>query len=192
MSPGNGGLTFVNPILWEDLPDMEIIRVDDVYYMSASSFHFSPGAPILRSYNLVDWEYIGHSVPNLAEFSAQFTMDGRNAAGYVKGIWASTLKYRKSNGLFYWYGPIQGTDKTYIFTAMNPGGTWTAHPPIDNFYYDCGLLIDENEAFYVAHGTKTIYVAQLTADGLAEVTNRVRMSSTRGKSVLTGTFLASV
>ncbi|KAM0421015.1 hypothetical protein ACHAPT_011258 [Fusarium lateritium] len=159
----------INPILWEDLPDMEVIRVDDVYYMSASSFHFSPGAPILRSYNLVDWEYIGHSVPDLAAFGTRFRIDGKNSTGYVKGIWASTLKYRKSNGLFYWYGAIQGTNETYIYTARNPEGPWTAHPPIQNYYYDCGVLIDEDDAFYMAYGTKTIYVAQLSADGLTEL-----------------------
>lgn len=165
--------SYTNPILWEDLPDMEVFRVDDIYYMSASSFHFSPGAPFLRSYNLVDWEYIGHSVPSLATLSPKFHMDGVNMAGYVKGIWASTLKHRRSNGLFYWYGAIQGTNQTYIFTASDPEGPWTGHTPIDNFYYDCGLLIDEDDTMYVAYGTKTIRVAQLSADGLRELTSRV-------------------
>ncbi|KAJ3547435.1 hypothetical protein NM208_g1513 [Fusarium decemcellulare] len=168
MSP-QGSLNYANPILWEDLPDMEVIRVNDIYYMSASSFHFSPGAPILKSHNLVDWEYVGHSVPDLAAFGSQFRLDGRNSVGYVKGVWASTVKYRKSNGLFYWYGAIQGTDQTFIYTAKDPGDLWTAHPPIDSFYYDAGLLIDEDDAFYIAYGTKTIHVAQLSADGLTEV-----------------------
>ena len=57
--------TFDNPVLWEDLPDLEVIRVDDTYYYTASTFHYSPGAPVLRSYDLVNWEYIGHSVPVL-------------------------------------------------------------------------------------------------------------------------------
>ncbi|KAJ4211775.1 hypothetical protein NW760_015438, partial [Fusarium oxysporum] len=55
-----------NPVKWEDLPDPEVIRIGDVYYMSVSSFALSPGAPILQSSNLTDWEYIGHSVPELA------------------------------------------------------------------------------------------------------------------------------
>lgn len=166
----------VNPILWEDLPDMEVIRVDDVYYMSASSFHFSPGAPLLRSYNLVDWEYVGHSVPDLATFSPKFRLDGKNALGYIKGVWASTLKYRKSNSLFYWYGAIQGTNETFIYTAKNPGGPWTAHPPIEHYYYDCGVLIDEDDSFYMAYGTKTIHVAKLSSDGLKQVSTQVSSS----------------
>lgn len=40
----------------------------------------------------------------------------------VKGVWASSLGYRQSNGIFYWYGCIQGEGKTHIFTASNPEG----------------------------------------------------------------------
>ena len=64
-------------------------------------------------------------------------------------------------------GPI--TTKTmveYIFTAKNPRETWTAKPPIEKFYYDLGLLIDEDDTFYLAYGTKTIHLAKLSADGL--------------------------
>lgn len=175
--------TCVNPILWEDLPDMEVIRVDDVYYMSASSFHFSPGAPLLRSYNLVDWEYIGHSVPDLAAFSPKFRLDGKNALGYIKGVWASTLKYRKSNGLFYWYGAIQGTNETFIYTAKNPSGPWIAHPPIEHYYYDCGVLIDEDDSFYMAYGTKTIHVAKLSADGLKQVSTEVSATLAHSREI---------
>ncbi|CAI6088187.1 unnamed protein product [Clonostachys chloroleuca] len=165
-----------NPVKWEDLPDPEVIRVGEVYYMSVSSFAFSPGAPILQSSNLADWEYIGHSVPELA-FGERFYLDGQHGGAYGKGIWASTLRYRESNGLFYWYGPIQGTERTYIYTAKDPRDTWTPLPPIDKFYYDIGLLIDKDDTFYLAYGTKTISVATLTADGLKEVNSKVVYSS---------------
>jgi len=51
--------TFNNPVLWEDLADLDVFRVNDVYYYSASTMAYSPGAPVLRSYDLVNWEYIG-------------------------------------------------------------------------------------------------------------------------------------
>lgn len=163
---------FINPVIWEDLPDIEVIRVGDIYYMSASSFHFSPGAPILQSFNLAEWEYIGHSVPELV-FGERFYLNGQHTGAYVKGIWASTLRYRKSNGLFYWYGAIQGTERTYAYTAEDPKGPWTALSPINKFYYDLGLLIDEDDTMYLAYGTKTIYVSQLSTDGTSEVMNKV-------------------
>jgi beta-xylosidase len=140
--------------------------------MSASSFHFSPGAPILESCDLVNWKYIGHSVPELPP-GPRFSLDGSRPVAYGKGVWASTLKYRESNGLFYFYTAIQGTDQTYIYTAEAPGSVWTAHPPIERFYYDLGLLIDDDDIMYIAYGTKTIEVAQLSADGMKEVTSKV-------------------
>jgi len=35
---------------------------------------------------------------------------------YIKGTWASTLQYRKSNKTFYWLGCIEFS-KTYVYTA---------------------------------------------------------------------------
>jgi beta-xylosidase len=57
--------TYTNPVLWEDLADLDVFRVNDTYYYSASTMAFSPGAPILTSKDLVNWEYVGHSVPVL-------------------------------------------------------------------------------------------------------------------------------
>ncbi|KAL2843943.1 glycosyl hydrolase [Aspergillus pseudoustus] len=169
--------TFTNPILWEDLPDPEVIRVGEKYYMSASSFHFSPGAPVLESTDLVHWGYIGHSLPALPEHDARFSLNTagkRPAMAYGKGVWASTLKYRESNGLFYFYSPLQGTDKTCVFTAADPAGPWTERPAIERFYYDLGLLVDDgDDEMYIAHGTKTIEVAKLGKDGFSEVTSKV-------------------
>lgn len=159
---------YSNPIIWDDLPDLEVIRVDDTYYCSASTFAFSPGAPVLKSYDLINWEYIGHSVPELT-FGPDYYLDGTNPGAYVKGIWASTLGYRRSNGLFYWYGCIVGTQKTFIFTAKNPEGPWTGLQPIERFYYDAGVLIDKDDTMYIAYGSKTIQVAQLSRDGMSEI-----------------------
>lgn len=58
--------TFTNPILWEDPPDNEFIRVGDVFFMTASSFHLSPltrrpHTVLLRFGQLgVDWEFCAH------------------------------------------------------------------------------------------------------------------------------------
>jgi len=47
---------YSNPVVWQDFADLDVIRVNDTYYYSASTMHYSPGAPILRSYDLVNWE----------------------------------------------------------------------------------------------------------------------------------------
>ncbi|HEY6877892.1 MAG TPA: glycoside hydrolase 43 family protein [Polyangiales bacterium] len=156
--------TYTNPIIWEDLPDLEVIRVDDTYYYTASSFHQSPGAPLLRSYDLVHWEYLSHSVPVL-DVGASYDLDGGRA--YVNGIWASTLQYRKSNETFYWMGCMHNGGGGWVFTAKSPEGPWEKHR--GGCYYDMGLLVDDDDKLYVAYGNNTIRVAQLTSDGFSEV-----------------------
>jgi len=162
--------TFSNPSMWEDLPDPEVIRVDDIYYYTASNMHYSPGAPILRSWDLVNWEYVGHAVP-VYDYSKNYDLNGGQA--YIKGTWASSLHYRTSNTTFYWMGCIDFS-KTYVYTAAAPEGPWTKKSTIDNCYYDCGMLVDYDDSgddgIYVAYGGgTTLSVAQLSADGLAQV-----------------------
>ncbi|WP_327032057.1 RICIN domain-containing protein [Micromonospora ureilytica] len=161
--PSNG--TYSNPAIWQDFADVDIIRVDNAYYMSASTMHYSPGAPVLRSYDLVNWEFAGHSVPKL-DFGSKYDMSGGNA--YVDGIWASTLNYRPSNKTYYWAGCIDFA-QTHIYTASAVDSTWSKHTTIPNCYYDAGLLFDDNDTPYVAYGNGTISVAQLSADGKSQV-----------------------
>ncbi|MFD7658797.1 RICIN domain-containing protein [Actinosynnema sp. NPDC059797] len=157
---------YTNPVVWQDFADVEVIRVGDAYYMTASTMHYSPGAPILRSYDLVNWEFAGHSVPSL-DFGAKYDLTSGQRA-YVNGIWASTLQYRPSNRTYYWAGCIDFND-TYIYTAASVEGPWNRHAQIDNCYYDAGMLVDDNDTMYVAYGNTTISVAQLSADGRSQV-----------------------
>ncbi|WP_344491328.1 family 43 glycosylhydrolase [Nonomuraea monospora] len=163
---GGGSSSYNNPVVWQDFADGDIIRVGDAYYYSASTMHYSPGAPILRSYNLVDWEYAGHSVPRLDFGSNAYDLNGGRA--YVKGIWASTLNYRPSNSTYYWLGCVE-FNRTYVYTASAVDGTWTKRSQINNCYYDAGLLVDTDDTMYVAYGNSTISVAQLSQDGLSQV-----------------------
>ncbi|MGW5077652.1 RICIN domain-containing protein [Micromonospora echinospora] len=165
-NPGNPGGSFTNPAVWQDFADVDIIRVGDVYYMSASTMHYSPGAPVLRSWDLVNWEFAGHSVPRL-EFGTKYDLSGSEQA-YVDGIWASTLNYRPSNRTFYWAGCIDFA-QTHIYTAAAVDGAWSRLSTIPNCYYDAGMLIDDNDTMYVAYGNGTISVAQLSADGRSQV-----------------------
>ncbi|HEU5073209.1 MAG TPA: glycoside hydrolase 43 family protein [Polyangiaceae bacterium] len=172
---GSGGTTpavcpetYENPLIWEDLPDVEVIRVDDTYYYTASTFHHSPGAPVLRSYDLVHWEYVSHSVPVL-DFDASYDLSGDRS--YVNGIWASTLQYRASNETFYWMGCMHGVGGGWVFTAKSPEGPWEKHR--GGCYYDMGLLIDDDDKMYVAYGNNTISVAELSDDGLSQVRSEV-------------------
>lgn len=156
---------FHNPVLWEDLADLDIIRVGNTFYYSASNMHYSPGAPILRSRDLVHWKYVGHSVPVL-DFGPKYDLDGSNA--YARGTWASFFQYRKSNKTFYWGGCVDFS-KTYLYTATSAEGPWSRSAVLNKCYYDAGLLIDDDDTMYIAYGSGTLHVAQLSPDGSREV-----------------------
>jgi hypothetical protein len=49
---GNG--YYQNPIIHADYSDPDIVRVGEDFYMTASSFNYSPGLPILHSKDLID------------------------------------------------------------------------------------------------------------------------------------------
>jgi beta-xylosidase len=176
VGPWPPSATFTNPSMWEDLPDPEVIRVDDVFYYTASNMHYSPGAPILRSWDLVNWEYISHAVP-VYDVSAKYNLQGGQA--YIKGTWASSLHYHKPNKTFYWIGCIEFA-KTYVYTAPSAEGPWTKKSTLNKCYYDCGLMVDYDDAtpddtMYLAYGNPNPNVAQLTvgADGgLSEVSSK--------------------
>jgi beta-xylosidase len=187
-SPTPQSGNFTNPVLYEDFADNDISRVNDTYYYSASNMHFSPGAPILRSYDLVTWEFVGHSVPSL-NFGPQYNMTG-NQTAYREGTWASTLRYRESNGLWYWIGCIDFWT-TYIYTATNVSGPWEQSASMPgNCYYDCGLLIDDDDTMYVVYGSTNVSVAQLAADGLSQVkTQHVFNASDIGRNGIEGNRL---
>ncbi|KAK6442142.1 hypothetical protein LTR95_001611 [Oleoguttula sp. CCFEE 5521] len=163
--PHHGGALsdYTNPVLWEDLADLDVFRVGNEYYYSASNMAFSPGAPILKSGDLVNWEYVGHSVPRL-EFNntAAYSLDGGKQA-YVKGIFASSMRYRASTNTFVWIGCVE-YKHTYVYEAKDPAGDWELVKFIDTCYYDCGLLIDDNDDLFVAYGNTNISVAQLNDD----------------------------
>lgn len=86
-----------NPIIWADVPDVSVIRVDHVFYMVSTSMHSMPGCPIMRSVNLKDWEIVNYVFDTLEDNDAHNLLDGKGI--YGKGSWAANLRYHK--GTFY-------------------------------------------------------------------------------------------
>ena len=182
---------FSNPVIFSDFPDNDVfLGPDGAYYFSASSFQMSPGAPILKSYDLTNWEFIGHSVPVL-DFGSGYFLNGGNA--YQQGIWASTMRYRQSNGLWYWIGCI-GFWNTYVFTAPEVTGPWkmAGELPGGTCYYDCGLLIDDDDTMYVAYGNTNVSMAQLSSDGLSQTKSQYIFSGPTSMQGLEGNRLYKI
>ncbi|KAK4160529.1 putative beta-xylosidase [Cladorrhinum sp. PSN259] len=173
--------TFTNPVIWQDHPDVDVFRVNDTYYYSSSTFAYSPGAPVLRSYDLANWEPVSHSVPRL-NFGANYDLTNNNRA-YVKGIWASTLRYSAKRDRFYWLGCVDGRTYVWIHNGLNKEWNWQAKGTVSGAgcYYDVGMLVDDETGdIFTVYGNKEIRVAQLSDDGsgnLRETKNQVVYNS---------------
>jgi len=76
-----------NPIIYADVPDMSMVRVGDTYYMSSTTMHMSPGVPIMKSKDLVNWEMVSYAYDTLANIDALNLVNGKTS--YGRGSWAS-------------------------------------------------------------------------------------------------------
>ncbi len=149
----------VNPITRLDYPDVDVIRVEDTYYMVSTTMHFMPGCEILRSYDLRNWEHAAYVYDRLDGTSGQKLAGEENI--YGKGMWAASLRYHK--GRFYVCFVANDTHKTYLYTANRVEGPWEKHY-IEGFYHDCSLLFDEDDRVYIAYGNTNIYITELKSD----------------------------
>ena len=70
-------MTRINPIIWADYPDPDIIRVNDSYYMCTTTMHVFPGGEILRSRDLLQWEHCSYAYEALGEHPGQRLDDGK-------------------------------------------------------------------------------------------------------------------
>lgn len=148
-----------NPIMGMDLPDPDIIFVDDVFYMINTTMHFFPGGEILRSYNLVDWEHASYVFDELDGTDAQ-RLNGKENI-YGKGMWAGSLRYNK--GMFYLVFSCNDTHKTYIYRSPEIDGKWVRND-IEGWYYDPSLFFDDDDKIYMAHGHRQVYITELNSE----------------------------
>jgi len=79
-----------NPLIYADVPDASIIRVENTYYMSSTTMHMSPGVPIMKSNDLVNWTLVNYAYDRLDEVDAMNLENGKST--YGRGAWASFLR----------------------------------------------------------------------------------------------------
>ncbi|MBE3132669.1 MAG: glycoside hydrolase 43 family protein [Acidobacteria bacterium] len=152
-----------NPIVWADIPDLAVIRVGDVYYMSSTTMHLSPGLPIMKSKDLVDWQLVGYAYNTLGDNDALNLQNGRNA--YGAGSWASSLRFH--NGCFYASTFSSTTGKTHVYRTKDiEKGPWT-ESSFSPALHDHSMIFDDDGRVYMTHGSGDIRLIELTADASA-------------------------
>lgn len=154
----NGNGTFTNPLFYEEFSDPDMIRVGEYFYLTGTTMHSMPGLPILRSRDLVNWEFVAYAMDKLDLGPAFRLEEGKNV--YGRGIWAPSFRYH--NGTYYIFSNVNG-QTTQKFTATNPAGPWT-RTPMKCSLHDLSVLFDDDSKVYVVWGYEGIRLAQLNAD----------------------------
>jgi beta-xylosidase len=157
VNPSDAGNCYINPIVRADYPDPDVIRVGTTYYMVSTTMYHFPGATIIKSEDLVNWEYCAQPLKALLDDDRYNLRNGKNA--YAKGMWASSMKYH--NGKF-WLLINGNDDRAWLLSATDPEGEWDVKRLSRN-YYDPGMLFDGDKV-YIACGYCNISMCELDAD----------------------------
>jgi beta-xylosidase len=152
-SDNNDG-TYTNPVIFADFPDPDVIFVGDTYYMVTTTMFIFPGVTVLKSHDLVNWEYCSNAVPRF-DSNPCYNLDG--CTRYAHGQWATSLKY--NNGKFYLLF-ITLDEGGFICSALDAAGPWEIRK-LPKGFYDPGLFFDDDGRIYVAHGYSKIFITEL-------------------------------
>ncbi|WP_106542480.1 glycoside hydrolase family 43 protein [Prolixibacter denitrificans] len=176
-----------NPIIYADVPDESMIRVGDTYYMSSTTMHMSPGVPIMKSKDLVNWQMVSYAYDTLANVDALNLVNGKSS--YGRGSWASSLRYH--NGTYYVSTFSQTTGKTYIYSTKDiEKGPWKESSFRPSFH-DNSLFFDNDGRIYMIYGAGKLHLVELKKDlsGVKEGSDRVLIenaSAPAGSNIMLG------
>ncbi len=149
-----------NPVIFADVPDPSIIRVGETFYMSSTTMHMSPGVPVMKSSDLVNWQMICYAYDTLANMDELNLINGKNA--YGRGSWASSMRYHK--GTFYVSTFAQTTNKTYIYSTHDiEEGSWKVIS-FSPSLHDHSLFFDDDGRVYMLYGAGNLKLVELKED----------------------------
>ena len=146
-----------NPIMWIDMPDPDLIRVGDTYYMVSTTMFVMPGGPILKSKDLYHWELVSYIFNTIEDNEIYRLEKGKHA--YGKGQWATSLKYH--NGRFYASFVCHDLQKTFIYYTENIEKSGWDRYVINDVFHDMSFLFDDDGRAYLIYGNGDIRIVEL-------------------------------
>lgn len=157
-STDTGDGTYTVPLLNADVPDVSVERVPasqndegrDIYYMISTTMQLSPGAPIMKSYDLVNWEIVNYAFGRLDIGDAASLRNGSNS--YGQGQWASSLRFH--DGTFYVLINSLNLGGAYIYRTDDiENGAWT-RAALGRSLHDPSLFFDDADGGtpYIIYG----------------------------------------
>jgi beta-xylosidase len=171
--PDDEGPTYRNPVIFADYSDPDVIRHNDDFYLVASSFTCTPGLPILRSHDLVNWRIINHAVKNLPH--PRFT-----EVQHGCGIWAPAIRFH--DGRFWVFFPMPD-EGIYVTTTTDPAREWSEPHLVQagNGMIDpCPFWDDDRNAYLIHAWAKSrvgfnsvLTIHRMSADGTKLLDNGI-------------------
>jgi arabinan endo-1,5-alpha-L-arabinosidase len=160
---------YTNPVVAGSMPDPTVIKAEDGWFYVYATEDYR-NMPIMRSKNLVRWEYVG----------TVFTEDTRPTFEPGGGLWAPDINYINGKYVLYYSMSVWGGVETCgigVAVADHPGGPFEdkgklfrsneigVSNSIDPFY------IEDNGKKYLFWGSygngAGIHVTELSDDGLS-------------------------
>ena len=141
--------TIKNPIIPGMAPDPSIIRVNEIYYIATSTFHWNPGIQIFKSTDLAKWELISYGLKN-----GEVNLRGTNTPA---GIWAPHLSFDSTTNR-YWLAfsnmvNMAGREfnaDSYVMWAEDIKGPWSEPIYITSIGFDPAIFHDDDGKHYVS------------------------------------------
>ena len=159
----------MNPVMWADVPDISIARHCDTYYMVSTTMHFNPGIPVMASKDLVNWKIVSYCYDTIENRPKDNLENGED--DYMRGTWASCIRYNQSDGYFYVSSFNSGIDATYLFRTKDiEKGEWERYR-LPKKMYDHSLWIEDGKFSFLATTKPDVKVFEV---GVRETDNADR------------------
>jgi beta-xylosidase len=168
-----------NPILHTDYSDPDVIRVNDTFYMTASSFNYIPGLPILTSKDLVNWSLVNYAVKEIPYEDYKKPAHGR-------GIWAPSIRYYDNKFWIFVGMPDEGI---FMTNTEDPLGEWSPLTCIwegKGFIDPCPLW-DEDGRAYIVHAYAKSRIGFKSKLGVFEISPDGKKAISDDKFIFDGT-----
>ncbi len=168
---------YKNPIILQDYSDPDAIRVNDDFFMVASSFNHTPVVPILHSKNLVDWRIINYVADKLP-------FDIYDNVVHGAAAWAPSIRYH--NNTYYCVIPFPD-EGVFVSTSNDPYGKWSdLHCLIKGkgIIDPCPIWVDDK--CYMVVGFAKSRIGFNSCLGIYEVSNDLKTQITDYKIIYDG------
>ena len=172
---GDGLVSATFPTVYADVPDLDIIRVNESYYMVSTTMNLCPGVPVMKSADLVHWEIVNYVYDTFEDDDITNLENGQDM--YSRGSWAASLKYDEAGGLFY-VGFCSNNHGFYIYTTDDiENGRWVKHSIRESFH-DPALYIEDGNLYVISASGGNCRMQQLKLNDGAGTVEKVGAGTT--------------